>query len=299
MTIEEAKREYPPGTVFIPAHIYSPNMGMENSKSDDRHILIPNDAVYKTIGTSIIVSNANGKSFAWNGKLFYEGKKAFIISKPKSKEELLLEEAKKDYPVGTKFYAAHLKHDIHDNLCEVLIGDTFNIQNGGNIFITRNNNETSCNRNGWWNCILHEGRWANIHSLPEVKEKEVNEQIPSKWYIKVTEDNFEITSEYKILQKKYANTKDVNNKFEYDYIDNNGYGYDYDIPCSSYSIITDSQFLEYCKQNNIVLNSKKTLHEEVVFREIEDYSITIPIYTPKKQKTQEVQLLEVKKRRII
>ncbi len=96
--VTKAKRDYPVGTKFY---------GADLSENERSIFTVPEGVTYLNSG-SIILLRKNGipvtNSESLGAILHYNGKWAKII-KP---EDELMEKAKKDYPVGTRFYGADL-----------------------------------------------------------------------------------------------------------------------------------------------------------------------------------------------
>ena len=75
----------------------------------------------------------------------------------------LLEKAKRDYPIGTEYYPAHLTPN-EDCKC-IMNEDSFNkLYISGNSIVTGKNN-----KEGWSEVVYHNDTWATIISKPETK----------------------------------------------------------------------------------------------------------------------------------
>lgn len=137
--------------------------------------------------TNLSFSSDNGGNL-YSGKatIYYENEWAQIISKPEVKEDMneflglpkeetmtLLEEAKKRFPIGTKFVPAHLLEKNDDYYCIIVEEGVFEQRESGNIFQTINgrvwgeSNDPKCG-NTWWNrAVYYQGNWARIIEEPK------------------------------------------------------------------------------------------------------------------------------------
>ena len=81
-------------------------------------------------------------------------------------KENLLEKARRDYPVGTKYYAAHLSGEDH-TICTVGNPDDFRISHSGDILESNGNKEK--NDHVFNECVYESRgkRWAKIKSKPK------------------------------------------------------------------------------------------------------------------------------------
>ena len=97
----------------------------------------------------------------------------------KSNKEILLEEAKKRYPIGTKFEIAHKPGEFRTVKSHELHKDTFCGTNKLSInFLTEGVNECK------GASVYYNGKWAKIVEKAFV--------LPQNWYIKITNDNYNI-----------------------------------------------------------------------------------------------------------
>lgn len=107
--LEEARRRYPIGTKFYPAH-------MEICKSDPEYCIIVNDTfgiqsnkiwAHTSTGSAYTdPSNSSHGNCDYNRNVFYEGKWAEIIEEA-TLEDPLITKAKRDYPPGTTYYSVY------------------------------------------------------------------------------------------------------------------------------------------------------------------------------------------------
>jgi len=115
------------------------------------------------------------------GMFGYEG--------PTNKKENILEQCKKKYPIGTKFYPAHVTNPRIDEYCIVTTNefkldyndcDVIAISNKGNDW------ESGYNENG--NCVYNrlvysDGKWAKIIEEKQTKEITGDNLLPNEIYV--------------------------------------------------------------------------------------------------------------------
>lgn len=91
-------------------------------------------------------------------------------------DEQLISKVKREYPIGTKFYAAH----SHGTICEVFDHNTITIQptvkgrsSSGDIDLY---SQDTRNGHTFFGCVYRaqSDKWAEIISLPDVKPKPVD-----------------------------------------------------------------------------------------------------------------------------
>jgi len=116
-----------------------------------------------------------------------------LVKKGKSEKELtkekLLEEAKRRYPVGTKFYPAHLT--INKDKITIVKDE---------LIWAENNTIIKTNRSiigGWTGVVYHKGTWAEIISLPEDKIENVNPMITTESNLDKANRMFKVGMEIK------------------------------------------------------------------------------------------------------
>lgn len=188
-----AKENYPVGTVFK-----SVRFGKEVTVTS----------------TNFTVDNG-GNIYINDTSIYYENEWAEIISNPEVKEETmtLLEEAKKRFPVGTKFVPAHFLEKNDNYYCIIVEDGEFVERKNGSIFQAINGiiwddgeEDTSRYGNTWWNRMLyHQGNWARVieepktrivESLNECKAedpimwKELRPGIKTRTFGQIKEDDF-------------------------------------------------------------------------------------------------------------
>lgn len=152
-----AKENYPVGTVFK-----SVRFGKEVTVTS----------------TNFTVDNG-GNIYINDTSIYYENEWAEIISNPEVKEETmtLLEEAKKRFPVGTKFVPAHFLEKNDNYYCIIVEDGEFVEREHGSIFqaingIIWDDGEEDISRYGniWWDRMLyHQGKWARIIEEPKTR----------------------------------------------------------------------------------------------------------------------------------
>lgn len=109
------------------------------------------------------------------------GEESFELEKSASlSKEALLEEAKRRYPIGTKYIPAH----INDGLKEVVGLDCKYIIETDSIRIHSKN----LKMDGYTDCVYYRGVWAGIISMPEPKTPEVtsreeSQSVEEKWAV--------------------------------------------------------------------------------------------------------------------
>lgn len=127
-----------------------------------------------------------------------------IVAKEMSKDSLL-EKAKRDYPIGTKFYFAHLVKssvDYKDEYIGEIINNDFVWENGKRTIKTK-----SKFNQRWVNCVYFEGNWAKIISKPE------NSETTFRTYPFIIDDCIEKSKESILTQSDHSNSP-FNKKLE-------------------------------------------------------------------------------------
>lgn len=104
-----------------------------------------------------------------------------------TKNEELLEEAKRRYPIGTKFIPAHLLGK--ESACEVYDYKGLSFQDTSNPVNIELYSFDDRNKNSYTGMLMYLGKWAEIISSPKVEEKEV-EMIEGNWYELQAEDKW-------------------------------------------------------------------------------------------------------------
>lgn len=98
-----------------------------------------------------------------------------VKSKKESPNLDLLEEAKRRYPVGTKFYPAHLSGEIEEDVYCIITDDTEFKFIGDSIYATVNGNtyfsadQTKYGNTSYNRCLYNNKKWAEIVSSTESK----------------------------------------------------------------------------------------------------------------------------------
>lgn len=162
-----AKENYPAGTVF-------------KSAFDPQNTQIV-EGNWEKVSNGIIVSP--GATY-----IYFKEKWAEIISKPEVKEKTmtLLEQAKKRFPVGTKFVPAHIDTDESDRYCIIVEYGEFVEDEDNEITQTLNGSYWDENYNPeygntkWNRVVYFRGNWARIIEEPKVDEKQIIEKIEER-----------------------------------------------------------------------------------------------------------------------
>jgi len=95
-------------------------------------------------------------------------------------EQMLLQEIKKKYPVGTKFYPAHVKNTKKEGAYCVITNDKFRIEFNNDIYALTDENlaysfDKKDGNNSYNRVVFSDGKYAEI--LPEIKKWDVNTYI--------------------------------------------------------------------------------------------------------------------------
>lgn len=95
----------------------------------------------------------------------------------KTPEELLLEEVKRRYPIGTRFRPAHLRFDKDDTEYCVVVNDRFEFISASIYSLTDEGHTYDVHRydnkygnNAYNRSVYHNGKWAEIIALEEPKQ---------------------------------------------------------------------------------------------------------------------------------
>lgn len=184
--IEEAKKRYPPDTLFYPAHL--PTVKYTCLRRPEYHFYYEKGNVYLRNEQNLVVNMNSGYSYC----VYHDGNWAKVVNQSMSKEELLAK-AKRDYPVGTKFKSAY--DTLYITTCKGNYEVDFNgdVMDRTNMTIYRKATDN----------------WAEIISKPEVKE-EVKSFTVGGWVriIKSGTDNgisYKIGEYYQIVNKSGSN----------------------------------------------------------------------------------------------
>lgn len=148
-----AKENYPVGTVF-------------KSAFDPQNTQIVGGN-WENVSNGIIVSP--GATY-----IYYKENWAEIISKPEIKEETmtLLEQAKKRFPIGTKFEMYNT-----DKIATITTGL---FKNSGSWVHEVDEKGLSLETDGYYHCVYTHGSWARIIEDPEVDEKQIIEKTEER-----------------------------------------------------------------------------------------------------------------------
>ena len=148
-----AKENYPAGTVF-------------KSAFDPQNTQIV-EGNWENVSNGIIVSP--GATY-----IYYKENWAKIISKPEVREKTmtLLEEAKRRFPVGTKFEMYNT-----DKIATITTGLFKDL---GNCFHEVDEKGLSLETDGFYHCVYSQGSWTKIIKEPEVDEKQIIEKTEER-----------------------------------------------------------------------------------------------------------------------
>ena len=177
--LEKARRDYPAGTVFKSA--FNPD---RKGKVTHLNFFVENENIFTDQLYDDLAEEGIGEA------IYYEGVWAKIISNPKVKEDMneflglpkeetmtLLAEAKRRFPVGTKFVPAHFLEKNDDYYCIIVEDGEFVERENESIFQAINGiiwddgeEDTSRYGNTWWDRMLyHQGKWARIIEEPKTR----------------------------------------------------------------------------------------------------------------------------------
>lgn len=179
--LEEAKRRYPIGTKFYTAHIDKENYLC--TVSDFNYLKMIKDHIVLSYGNT----KKNGHPYA--EVLWYKGRWAEIVKDEVKKEpvktpdELLIEEAKRRYPIGTKYICAH----------PGVVKNEFIV--GKQIFTLIDSPKGSIDAGvlkGW---LKYGDKWAEIIT-----------SVPEKWYLIIDDENYKLIEEF----RGYSLNKELN-----------------------------------------------------------------------------------------
>ena len=194
-----AEQMFPVGTKFLPAHQID-----EHKISEGTHCIITDDTSFEFDSAGNIYAKAGGRRWFMSevtkyGNTSYDRlvylarnkKWAHIYSaepqeddKPIPADELMIIEAKKRYPVGTRFYPAHQDYDVGDSEYCIMTDDTkIEVGSDGTIYASINGSWWDHSSdpkygNTSWNRVLRDsddGKWATI--LKTAPEFLVNDQV--------------------------------------------------------------------------------------------------------------------------
>jgi len=157
-----AKEKYPVGTVFKSA--YSGNI---LTSTDIPKICITDRDIEVRCENGIL-------AFLYENSTWAE-----IISKPEIKEEsmTLLEEAKKRFPVGTKFVPAHIDTNKSDRYC-IIVEDGEFVEDEEEQSIAQelkdgrnwdSNRDPKYGTTNWGRLVYNQGNWARIIEEPKTR----------------------------------------------------------------------------------------------------------------------------------
>lgn len=148
-----AKENYPEGTVF-------------KSAFDPQNTQIV-EGNWEKVSNGIIVSP--GATY-----IYFKEKWAKIISKPEVKEETmtLLEQAKKRFPIGTKFEMYNT-----DKIATITTGL---FKNSGSWVHEVDEKGLSLETDDYYHCLYYRGNWARIIEEPKVDEKQIIEKTEER-----------------------------------------------------------------------------------------------------------------------
>lgn len=149
--------------------------------SNSNHAFLYSDykrANFKFRGISTI-GESNGfnniEHFGKNTKLYTPQEAVDLIQGKQEVKELsqddLLAYARKNYPVGTRYVPAHVEKGINEVIDTNYHGDSMC------VYVKSKHIEES-----WNESLCHNGKWAEIISLPEVKDEIPVDKVESKEY---------------------------------------------------------------------------------------------------------------------
>jgi len=157
--LAEAKKRFPLGTTFYPVSASTATVSKEVGTGT-----VKSELDIKWLGEEII-------NIGSNGYLYSRGTWAEIVScntvaptpDKEHKTESLLEEAKRRYPVGTKFKSAKYSNEVREVVNDNWVEYGSNIQVGSNF-------------------IMYDHKWAEIISRPEERSSIYWECIQPSYY---------------------------------------------------------------------------------------------------------------------
>jgi hypothetical protein len=125
-------------------------------------------------------------------------------------KEQLLEEAKRRFPPGTKFYPAHL-HPYKDGICTVTKEQVPHFESGKDDVIQFSTGDRYKNGHAYSEVIYVKGRWAEIvePAIPESNGLGASQEFSVGDWVTLTEDYcngaLKAGETYKILKPQFAN----------------------------------------------------------------------------------------------
>ena len=160
--LEKARRDYPAGTVFKSA--FNPD---RKGKVTHLNFFVESENIF----TEQVIYNAKK---GINKAIYYEGVWAKIISKPEVKEKTmtLLEQAKKRFPIGTKFEMYNT-----DKIATITTGL---FKNSGSWVHEVDEKGLSLETDDYYHCLYYRGNWARIIEEPKVDEKQIIEKTEER-----------------------------------------------------------------------------------------------------------------------
>lgn len=198
-----AEQMFPVGTKFCPAH------QMDEFKIQKKvHCIITNDTSFMLDEGGNIFAKANGRNWFPSEHVIYgnttydrviymarEKKWAHIYptvekeepqedDKPVPVDDIMVIEAKKRYPVGTRFYPAHQEYNVGDSEYCIMTDDTkIEVDRNGTIYAAINGSWWDATGNPkygntTWNRVLWDAdddTWATV--LKEVQEFKIGDKV--------------------------------------------------------------------------------------------------------------------------
>jgi hypothetical protein len=185
--ITEAKRKYPVGTHFYPAHISNNFVGYCIVTNDD--FRMSGDDVYSMTDDGHSWSDDSRFGTTNAMRLIYEGSKNhWAKTKSEPNENHLITEAKKRYPVGTHFHPAHMPIDTE--FC-IVTNTNFTID-GGEVYamtnysgVWGNSQDEKYGNTNYNRCVYYDGKWAEIkpNENPLITEAKKRYPIGTKFRV--------------------------------------------------------------------------------------------------------------------
>ena len=186
--LTEAKKRYPVGTVFIPAHICTENVRCIITE-DTYFDIEPNEnTVIARIKGGYGADYSKHKIYGGSDymrNVYYDGKWAKIVEIPKDNREDLIAKAKKDYPIGCLYKCAKFPGDWE----ELKDDDVVYKYNKGHIYAHDGGGSLYCPDKGWAPVRVKEAYFTNPKEVyptnpnkfkPDMKEiqKECKRRFP-------------------------------------------------------------------------------------------------------------------------
>lgn len=220
--IAEAKKRYPIGTKFYPAHLKA---------SGREHCIVTNDNFFET-SDSIIAKTDEGDNCSsqskygnttYNRNVYYKGTWATpYVEEVKEKEvqeDPLITEAKRRYPIGTRFYPAHIGPESESDYCvvtnqrfRVVHNDVEILTDEGSVW-TGDSKDKKYGNTSYNRVVRHDGKWATVAPpLSEVKAKEAPSLSKEELLEKATKD-YPIGTRYESANPESPGTHTVQSTF--------------------------------------------------------------------------------------